>query len=193
MNKRIFKVVLLAVVMAMFFASGCASPRKRALKSTIAFYDKSYDEIWNVLNDFLSNDLSCYIDSEDKASGRIETGWVHTMDMDGYNRWKLNVKVKKKKNVTRCAPVLRHRPSRERPIRSRCGAPGGDAFRSIRQARWSHDGPMKARRFCGCVAGELRPACGGLRKAQSDFEMARPAGRCWGPRGRSPTGNDAKT
>jgi uncharacterized lipoprotein len=98
MNKKIFKVVLLAVVMAMFFVAGCASPRKRVLKSTISLYEKSYDEVWKAVNDFLLNEMNCFIDSEDKASGRIETGWVHTMDIDGYNKWKITAMLKKKKN-----------------------------------------------------------------------------------------------
>jgi len=98
MKKQIFKVVSLAVILSLFFAVGCATPRKRALKSTISLYEKSYDEVWKAVNDFLLNDMNCSIDSEDNASGRIETGWVHTMDMDGYNKWKIIVRVKKKKN-----------------------------------------------------------------------------------------------
>jgi uncharacterized lipoprotein len=98
MEKKIFQVVLLAVILSLFFVEGCATPRKRALKSTMSLYEKSYDEVWNAVNDFLLSDLNCSIDSEDKASGRIETGWVHTMDMDGYNKWKITARVKKKKN-----------------------------------------------------------------------------------------------
>jgi uncharacterized lipoprotein len=98
MKKQIFQVVSLAVIFSLLVAAGCASPRKRALKSTISLYEKSYDEVWKAVNDFLLNDMNCSIDSEDKASGRIGTGWVHTMDMDGYNKWKINARVKKGKN-----------------------------------------------------------------------------------------------
>lgn len=98
MKKKIFQVVSLVVILSFFFVAGCASPRKRVLKSTISIYEKSYDEVWNAVNDFLLNDVNCSIESEDKASGRIETGWVHTMDMDGYNKWKIIARFKKKKN-----------------------------------------------------------------------------------------------
>ena len=83
MKEQIFKFVSLAVILFLLIAAGCASPRKRALKSTISLYEKSYDEVWNAVNDFLINDMNCSIESEDKVLGRIETGWVHTMDMDG--------------------------------------------------------------------------------------------------------------
>jgi uncharacterized lipoprotein len=98
MKKQIFQVVLVAVVSALLIFAGCASPRKRALKSTISLYEKSYDQVWNAVNEFLLDDMNCSIDSEDKASGKIETGWVHTMDMDGYNKWKIIARIEKKKN-----------------------------------------------------------------------------------------------
>ena len=98
MKKKVFQIVSLAVILTIFFVAGCASPRKRALKSTISLYEKSYDEVWNAVNDFLLYDMNCSFESEDKASGRIETGWMHTMDMDGYNKWKISARVKKKKN-----------------------------------------------------------------------------------------------
>ena len=98
MNKQVFQVVSLAVILAMFVAAGCASSRKRVLDSTVSYYEKSYDEVWIATNDFLLNDMNCSIELEDKDSGRIETGWVHTMDMDGYNKWKIIVRIKKKKN-----------------------------------------------------------------------------------------------
>ena len=98
MKKQIFQVVSLAVILSLLIAVGCASPRKRALKSTISLYENSYDEVWNAVNDFLLNDMNCSFDSEDKVLGRIETGWVHTMDMDGYNKWKILARLEKKKN-----------------------------------------------------------------------------------------------
>ena len=98
MKKQVFQVVSLAVILSLLIFVGCASPRKRALKSTIFSYEKSYDEVWNAVNDFLLNDMNCFFDSDDKGSGRIETGWVHTMDMDGYNKWKILARVEKGKN-----------------------------------------------------------------------------------------------
>ncbi len=97
MKKQIFKAVSLMVILSFFVASGCASSRGRVLKSTIHLYNKSYVEVWEAVNDLLLKDLNCFAEVTDKKAGKIETGWVHTMDMDGYNRWKIMARVKKKK------------------------------------------------------------------------------------------------
>jgi uncharacterized lipoprotein len=98
MKKQVFRAISLAVILSIFFPAGCVSSRKRVLESTISLYEQSYDEVWNAVNDFLLKDMNCSIDSSDKVSGRIETGWAHTMDIDGYNKWKIIARVKKKKN-----------------------------------------------------------------------------------------------
>ncbi len=98
MKKQIFKAVSWGLLLSFIIVSGCVSSRSRVLKNTRHIYHKSYAEVWEAVNDLLLNDMNCFSEVTDKKAGRIETGWVHTMDLDGYNRWKITARVKKKKN-----------------------------------------------------------------------------------------------
>jgi len=98
MKKLIYQSVSVLIIMSFFLVSGCVSSRNRALKSSSHLYLKSYDEVWEAMNDLLLNDMNCFPETADKKSGKIETGWVHTIDLDGYNKWRIKARVKKKKN-----------------------------------------------------------------------------------------------
>lgn len=98
MKKRIVLVVSVMGALSFLLAAGCASTRNRTVKDSSDVYAQSYDQVFDAVKDLLFIDMNCICETEDKGSGLIETGWVHTMDMDGYRKWRITARIKKKKN-----------------------------------------------------------------------------------------------
>jgi len=98
MKKHIVLVISVIGGLSFFLAAGCASSRARTIKSVSNLYAQSYDQVFAAVKDMLFNDMNCFCETEDRDSGVIETGWVHTMDMDGYRKWRITARIRKKKN-----------------------------------------------------------------------------------------------
>jgi len=61
-------------------------------------YNRSYDDVWAAVTWVLLDEMGCIEKKAKKNKGYLETEWVHTLDTEGQNRWKIDAHIKQRKD-----------------------------------------------------------------------------------------------
>ena len=94
MNKSINKLLFPLFLSLACLSYGCAAPQQPMGEEApyiAKTFPKAYDEVWNTLEEIVSDELMIPIIVKDKERGIIRSDWVSVIRMRGTLRWYIRI------------------------------------------------------------------------------------------------------
>ncbi|MDX1777258.1 MAG: hypothetical protein R3339_00095 [Thermodesulfobacteriota bacterium] len=104
MKKIPWKNLFIICFFLCYLSAGCAAPQQPIgdeLRYSAKTFNKSYDEVWDAVEEVVADDLMIPIKEKNKERGIIKSDWISIIRIRGTLRWNVKILLESAEDATR--------------------------------------------------------------------------------------------